>query len=211
MAYHNKAEKLRNEKKIKLRGIWHQLRSIHDEAFNCTTSSVEEFILNGDHVLKLNDLHRQYIFSLGESGLQTVNGFHIITSLLCEEKDFIKIISSQEYEGFLPHHLERKIVKHFADRITVAQHRKGKIIFNSSTALEEALQRADEDDINIHTKTQEAALLLRRVSQLAPHNPLPDKLTVEDIKKGTVLIPDVLTAFFTTLINGPNPKKVPRL
>jgi len=50
MAYHNQSEKLRKEKRTRIRRIWHEIRSIHDEAFNCTTSSVEEFIMNGDHV-----------------------------------------------------------------------------------------------------------------------------------------------------------------
>lgn len=99
-------------------------------------------------------------------------------------------------------------MKHFEDRITIAQHPKAKIIFNSSIPLEDALQKADYDDINIRTKTQETALLLRRIS---PHNPLPEKLNVEDIKKGTVVIPDVLTVFFATLINGPSQKKIPLL
>lgn len=103
--------------------------------------------------------------------------------------------------------MERKIVKHFEDRIKIAPHPKGKIIFKASTPLEDALLKTDEEEINTYTKTQEAALLLRRICQSAPSNRLPEKLTVEDIKKGTVVIPDVVTAFFTTLINGPGSKK----
>jgi len=98
----------------------------------------------------------------------------------------------------------------FGDRICIDQHPqryKGKIIFKSSTTLEIAQNRVLQQDMDIGLQVREIAFLLRRSVLSASHNPLPADITISDILKGEVEIPDLLREFFTYLLDGPIQRK----
>ena len=54
------------------------------------------------------------------------------------------------------------------------------------------------------TKVRDIALLLREEINRAKRFPLPNNLKIEDIKRGEVAVPELVTTFLHNLIDGPD-------
>ena len=57
------------------------------------------------------------------------------------------------------------------------------------------------------TKVRDIALLLREEINRAKRFPLPNNLKIEDIKKGEVTVPELVTTSFQNLIGGPDVRR----
>ena len=77
--------------------------------------------------------------------------------------------------------------------------RKGNILYGSS--LDEAVQKLDIKGDDMKTKVRDIALLLREEINRVERFLLPNNLKIEDIKRGEVTVPELVTTFFQNLIS----------
>ena len=102
--------------------------------------------------------------------------------------------------------LEEKLKKYYGEKICIVSgnKRKGNILYGSSLSLDEAVQKLDIKGDDMKTKVRDIALLLREEINRAERFPLPNNLKIEDIKRGEVTVPELVTTFPQNLIGGPD-------
>ena len=67
-------------------------------------------------------------------------------------------------------------------------------------SLKEAVQKLDIKGDDMKTKVRDIALLLRDEINRAERFPLPNNLIIEDIKRGEITVPELVTTFFQNLM-----------
>ena len=67
-----------------------------------------------------------------------------------------------------------------------------------------AVQKLHIKDGAMKTKVSDIAILLREEINRAEKFPLTNNLKIEDIKRGEVTVPELVTPFFQNLIGGPD-------
>ena len=70
-------------------------------------------------------------------------------------------------------------------------------------SLTNAVLKVNSNVIDVKAKIREAALTLREEITKAEHNALRENVKIEDIQKGEVQVPELLTYFFQNLVAGP--------
>ena len=157
--------------------MWHTSRDIHCKYFEGICSYIEDIIIDSKDVHLTNSINFQCKMLLIEIG----------------GEEFIE-------SNFTTQKLEIKLLKHFGDKIL----RRGNIIFSSSITVEDAFRRETNMKWNINIKAREVAYALRSEILKAQKTTSPENLTIKDILKGEVQVPDIVNKFFNNLICGPN-------
>ena len=70
-----------------------------------------------------------------------------------------------------------------------------------------AVQKLHIKDGAMKTKVSDIAILLREEINRAEKFPLTNNLKIEDIKRGEVTVPELVTTFFQNLIGGPDVRR----
>ncbi len=163
---------------------WHQTHKAHGEAFKSLLSFIEEIVMN-EEVHTLDDLHRHYIAIYEE---------------VYEGTD------DNAFKKFLTHHLQRKILNFYGDKIKIENFSKydsGKMVFSAKICLEQAGQMTMDPVQLARKKTRKIALLLRKEIQSAIKKPLPKNLKLKHIYDGELEVPKLVADFFQYLVVGP--------
>ena len=196
--YQNKAEhtptaiKEKKEQKIenvnsieKPKTSWHLGREVHSKAFESICCYIYEVVLDKTEVHLTNDIN-QYQMLLSE-----------IVGEVFKHADS----TTQK--------LESKIQQCYENKLTIqkGKTKRGNIIFSSSMGIEEALRKEHSMKTNLSIKIRDVAFALRSSIIEAKTTPLPENITIEDIQKGEIEIPEVVIQFFTDLIGGPDPRR----
>ena len=165
---------------------WHEARYIHSEAFEALTYYVQETIIEDNEVHLLKDINSYYQALLHEIG---------------KEKGYDLEPSTQK--------LEAKLVKHFGDQITITKSIKGRgmIIYSSSIDVEEVVRKQQSEKTNANTQLKNIAFKLREAVFNAENRQLPANLTIQDVKRGEIDVPDIICQFLTYLIGGPDTRR----
>ena len=105
-----------------------------------------------------------------------------------------------------PQKLLEKIQKQMDGKISTAKCTKGNLLFCSAMTIEDALKSQSNKNktTGIQAKLRDAAFLLRQAIMEAEIHPLPDNLTIEDIGKGEIDVPDIVQEFLQNVISGPD-------
>ena len=188
--YQNKAKAIKDKEANNLNmerkdSAWHLAREIHKSAFEALTLFLDEVVVGKREVCLMSDVNNHYQVLLSE-----ISG-HFDVNLEIET-------TSQKLEG--------KLINHYGDKITVAKGKtkRGSLVFSSSIALEEALRSEHNMEGKLERKVKEVAFALRAEIAKAETRKLPENLTIDDIKRGEVAIPDIILQFFHHLIVGPD-------
>ena len=100
--------------------------------------------------------------------------------------------------------LEEKLKKYYGEKICIVSGNKRKGNYGSSLSLDEAVQKLDIKGVDMKTKVRNITLLLREEINRTEKFPLPNNLKIEDIKRGEVTVPELVTTFFQNLIGAPD-------
>ena len=168
------------------KGFWHLEREVHQQAFDAICYILQEKVIVKNEVVFVADVSKHYHALLHEIGG-------------VEFKDAYP--SSKK--------LVTKIESHFKDKIAVAQSASkgaGRILYSSVMSIEDAmiLHSGTIKSSNVKSKLRDVAFLLRETIMEAEVRPLPKDLTADDICKGEVDVPEIITTFLTDLICGPD-------
>ena len=111
---------------------------------------------------------------------------------------------------FTSQHLQDKLQNSFGDIIRFGFGNKcqGNIVYNAKTNLDEAVWKAKMLEKDVTTKLRESALILRNAILSSNKTSLPHSVSLPDIFKGEIEIPDKLKDFLTYLIHGYDKKTV---
>lgn len=159
-------------------------RDAHKYAFSKLLLSIEFNILKKEEVHSLKELFNQYMSILVEFSGRSNTG-----------------------DGFQISHLEEKIRKHFGERLVIAKRskkRKGKIVYNAQMDSKTAIQLYYENSMDTVIQIRQVASVLRNEIRNAKKIELPSELSVDNIVRGEVEIPELLKEFLRHLIHGPD-------
>ena len=159
--------------------LWYQTRNAQKKAFVALANHITEEVINRKQVLFVADLNRFYE--------------ELVNDLADDESDV----------SYNARKLEGKILNYFGDRIqlVMAKTTRGNMICDKKYTTEEAIRLSDKQ--NIQTKIRDVALFLRREILQADYKPLPNTVSLEDIRKREVNTPKDLVKFLRYLIGGP--------
>lgn len=165
---------------------WQQERDVHTQAFDALACYIEETIIANSVVHLLTDVNDQYCALLHEIGGDNF-------------KDATPSVQK----------LEEKILKRFPHRIRIekGKTKRGNIIYNSKLTTEEALRKQHDQVTNIDKKIRDVAYILREAINDAKKTRLPENVTLQDVYRGEVDVPEVVSKFFTHLIGGPDSRR----
>lgn len=168
-------------------GIWHGTRQIHNTAFEVFSIFIQEEIVKKEKVFYLQDLNIKY------------------KNLLLEISD--GKYNSDFFSNYKVDHLQTKIMQHFGDVLTIEPsggHRNKKIVYNREMDVTKLLNESAFDENAEQNKQESVAYAIRNAVKMIERNPLPDKVQVEDLLNGECQIPEMLFAFISNLIQGPD-------
>ena len=140
--------------------LWYQTRNAHKKVFVALADHITEEVINRKEVLFVTDLHRFY-------------------------EDLVNDLADDESEvSYNARKLEGKIMNYFGDRIQLVRAKtiRGNIICDKKYITEEAIRLSDKQ--NIQTKIRDVALFLRREILQADYKPLPNIVSLENIREG---------------------------
>ena len=163
----------------------HFSRRIHNEAFKALSATIDIQIIEDEEVFLTKDLSTQY------------------NALLLE-------IGSDEFENSSAlQKLETKLMQMYGDKISIEQGetKRGKIVFNSKTRLQDALWKENDIKRRLEIQLRDVVLALREELRKQSPQKLPENLKIEAIFQGEVNVPDNLHLFLNYLISRPDPRK----
>ena len=191
--YHNvcRLQYIRNASKLETNKVkdqtncsdWHIARISHNKSFDSLKEIIQKSVMDAKEVQFLNDLNNHFIAIFHEN---VGDGFSD------------KSHSVQK--------LEEKIKNAFSDSVAISKGRtrRGNIIYDASLSVEEILRKETLTSTKEDVKIKEVAFLTRKSILDCKHQPLPENITLEDVKKGEVETPEILENFLTYLIAGPD-------
>lgn len=161
---------------------WHNVRQQHQAAFNDLCDFIKENVIEKGRYYFLGYLHRYYME-------------------LLKEKDEN---SEEIIKNFTAQSLENKIMKVFNKEVKFLIVQNKKLLVQKQLTMidDESLENLKDEDI-LH----KAALLLRKSILQAEKKKLPNNITVRELQKGEVSVPQDLLEFYFTLIAGSNRKR----
>ena len=163
----------------------HFSRRIHNEAFKALSATIDIQIIEDEEVFLTKDLSTQY------------------NALLLE-------IGSDEFENSSAlQKLETKLKQMYGDKISIEQGetKRGKIVFNSKTRLQDALWKENDIKRRLEIQLRDVVLALREELRKQSPQKLPENLKIAAIFQGEVNVPDNLHLFLNYLISRPDPRK----
>ena len=97
----------------------------------------------------------------------------------------------------------------FGDKISIEQEetKRGKIVFNSKTRLQDALWNENDIKRRLEIQLRDVVLALREELRKQSPQKLPENLKIAAIFQGEVNVPDNLHLFLNYLISRPDPRK----
>ena len=194
--YHNvcRLQYIRNASKLETNKVknqtncsdWHIARTSHNKSFDSLKEIIRKSVIDAKVVQFLNDLNNHYIVIFRENA---GDGFSDTSH------------SVQK--------LEEKIKNPFGNSVTISKGRtrRGNIIYDASLIVEEILRIETLTSTKEDVKIKEVAFLTRKSILDCKHKPLPENITLEDVKKGEVETFEILEKFLTYLIAGPDSRK----
>ena len=98
-----------------------------------------------------------------------------------------------------------KTKKHFKEKIQIqnGKSRRGNLVHNKNTTVEEALRKENQLKTKLNNKIRLVTLALRAVVRDTEHNQLSADITLNKIMTGEIKIPEEVLQFFKYLIIGP--------
>ena len=165
------------------------VRQAHKCAFQNLSSCIKLNILEKEEVHSLLELYNHYMSLFVEFTEETHHG-----------------------NGFTIGHLEERIMKRFGDQVIITRRnrkRKGKIVFSSQMDTKVAIKQFYENSMGNTIQVRQVASMLRHEIRNAKKTELPSQLTVDDIIRGDVEVPELLNEFIKHLIHGPDTISVP--
>ena len=166
-------------------GLWHDTRNIYAKAFDALKTYVRRSVIGNKEVHYLTDINRYYHSFIHEMGCDDFRDSQPPTQKL-EHK------LRQEFEDSI------KIIKEVSRRY---------IVFDASKTDEEALRMEISKKNSDKLCIRNAVLLLRKEIMEADKTMLPETLTLEDINRGEIVFPELLTDFLSYLIENPDKSK----
>ena len=133
---------------------------------------------------------------------------HLLTDINDHYQALVHDIGGEYFRDATPsaQKLELKIVKHFGNRIKIekGKTKRGNVIYSTVLTTEEALREQHDQISDINIQIKKVAFALRESRSKAEHRTLPENLTLEDMYKGEIDVPELVLDFFTYLIGGPD-------
>lgn len=151
------------------------------EVINAIIQFIRSNVIDGHQAFLLSALHRQFLLFYDE-------------------------IMDGEECSYTAQHLEEKILKTFSDDILQISKLENKKVVHSPQ-LNSAQLHYLVISSNERLLLKEAAAKLRKVIMNIQPSTMPIHLKLEDIKRGEVEIPELLSSFLSNLIGGSDPRK----
>ena len=92
-------------------------------------------------------------------------------------------------------HLKEKLTNHFGERIRLEKCDtiRGTLVFSASISATEAIRKHSISENSVQSRN--IALALREDIMRSEYTPLPENITIEDITKGEVTVPESVKEF----------------
>ena len=167
----------------KVHSEWHVNRQAHSQAFEVVKRFVESSVCKMGGVVYLPDMKNLYEAAYKD---------------LCEKQD--------DGLEFSASRLEAKLVTALGDRICVVKGttRQGNLIYGSTDTAEAALRKQHSESYCKERKLRDVAFMLRSEILGSESTGLPENITMDTIKSGTVTTPPLVEKFLQYLIAGPD-------
>lgn len=166
---------------------WHASRDLHKQAFECISNYIAEEIIVNNKVMYLAKLFLRY---------QAV--------ILEFEND---IIEPADLVNYRVETLEKKLLKNFGDTITIEAStgpRHQKIVYKTDIEVSIMANNTKFLERKNDEKFDEVSFHLRNCIKKNYHQPLPSRLTADDVMRGECEIPKLLYDFMMNLVRGPD-------
>ena len=166
--------------------FWYLEREVYANAFDALVPVVEENIIEKEEVHLLSNISRLY-----QALVRGIGGYKFKDAEPTAQK------------------LEIKLLNHFQNKICIEKGstKRGNIVYSQSMNKEDIFRKQHKGFTSLDIQIRDIAYTLRESIMNAERKPLPENLKLEDISKGEVDVPYLVTLFFQHLIGGPDSRR----